>query len=62
MEKWRPKMARFHREKKEEAIWKSVIDGQTSGQTEGQTESIVDNNDSWLGAEINNNYCDQKPP
>jgi len=37
-----PKMARFQ-----------LRDRQKSGQRDRQTESIVDNSDSWLGAEIN---------
>jgi len=45
-------MARFHRETKKkqfEGAW------QTNRHWDRQTESIVDNNDSQLGAEINNN-------
>ena len=43
MENWRPKNGSIPpRNKKEEAIWRSVTDGHT----DRQTESIVDNIDS----------------
>jgi len=40
------------RNKKEKAFWKGVTDKHT----DKQTESIVDNNDSYLGAETKRTY------